>query len=65
MPLSAELPVARDAMRAALGDVRLQPEGDGLYAVLEDTADRFCCVRSAMEWAWLRAACNLTKLRVR
>ncbi len=34
--LNAELPVARDALPAALGDVRLQPEGDGLYA----TADR-------------------------
>ena len=38
--LTAELPVARDALRAALGDVRLQPEGDGVYAVFEDTADR-------------------------
>ncbi len=38
--LKAELPVARDALRAALGDVRLQPEGDGVYAVFEDTADR-------------------------
>jgi hypothetical protein len=38
--LSAALPVARDAQRAALGDVRLQPEGDAVYAVFEDTADR-------------------------
>jgi hypothetical protein len=38
--LNAELPVARDALRAALGEVRLQPEADGVYAVFEDTSDR-------------------------
>ena len=38
--LDAELPVARDALHAAHGSVRLQPERDGPYAVFEDTADR-------------------------
>jgi len=36
----AELSVAQDASHATLGDVRLQPEGDGLHAVFKDTADR-------------------------
>jgi len=38
--LRADLPAARDALRATLGDIRLQPEGDGVFAVFEDTADR-------------------------
>ena len=63
--LSAELPVARDALRAALGDVRLQPEGDGLYAVFEDTADRLL-LRAVDDGMGLVAeARNLTKLRVK
>jgi len=38
--LEADLPVARDALRAALGDVTLQNDEDGVFAVFEDTADR-------------------------
>ena len=38
--LRGELPAARDALRAALGDVMLQKEEDGLFAVFESTADR-------------------------
>jgi site-specific DNA recombinase len=38
--LDADLPVARDALRAALGDVTLQNDEDGVFAVFEDTADR-------------------------
>jgi DNA invertase Pin-like site-specific DNA recombinase len=38
--LHAELPVARDALRTALGNVTLQNDEDGVFAVFEDTADR-------------------------
>ena len=63
--LNAELPVARDAVRAALGDVRLQPEGDGLYAVFEDTADRLLLRAVGVGLGQVAGARNLTKLRVK
>ena len=34
------LPVARDALRTALGNVPLENDEDGISAVFEDTADR-------------------------
>jgi hypothetical protein len=62
--LRVELPAARDALRAALGDVRLQKEEDGLFAVFEDTADRLLCPRGdGMDL--VAGTRNLTKLRVK
>jgi len=56
--LNAELPVAREALRAALGDVRLQPEAGGVYAVFEDTADRLLLRAVGDGMGLVARACN-------
>ena len=62
-PLNAELAVARDTLRASRGAGAA--EGDGLYAVFEDTADRLLlrAVRHGM--GLVAGARNLTRLRVK
>ncbi|MFA5941399.1 MAG: recombinase family protein [Sinimarinibacterium sp.] len=62
--LGKELPQARDALRAALGDIRLVPEEDGVFAVFEDTSERLLMRAVGDGMGLVAGTCNLTRLRV-
>ena len=59
--------IAGRARRVAgtLGDVRLQKQKDGLFAVLESTADRLLLRAVGEQMDLVAAPRNLTKLRVK
>lgn len=56
---------ARTILRELLGEVRLKPEGEAVYAEVESAADRLLVAAGDVSLGLVAGGRNLTRLRVR
>ena len=63
--LLEETPRAREALRAAFGEIRLVADGEKLFAEFEDAAERLLIAVGGASMGRVAGACNLDEHRLR
>lgn len=60
--LRDEIPKAREALRAAFGEIRIVPENGKVYAEFEDAAERLLVAVGGLQMGRVAGACYTTRL---
>ena len=62
--LREETPRAREALRAAFGEIRLVADGEEVVAEFEDAAERLMLAVGGASMGRVAGACNLDEIRL-